>query len=324
MRFLSARSRTLLEGADPEVNPTQLKRAAPLLTSIDAELFEQAERHGVLGAFLTFISPHLSDPAAVAAYTVAKKTHRQNAVFSRILRMEAEALVANAHGLPITIVKGPVFARNLYPKSDLRCYTDIDILAAESALPRLSEILGDSGYSLATPSELDNPREWQWINKTNNALMVEVQTNLIHADSLVGFISLDYHLIEASPEGAPELLLVALVHGAAHQYDRLQLVVDICQAARHLTGEADEIRLEMLVRAAKSRFAAVVGLRLAGRLMREPRCLQLARGLGGKVYGPVCDMLLAETVVMSAKTDRRTIHSWRRQLFRWLLKMDLD
>ena len=236
--------------------------------------------------------------------------------------MEAEALVANARGLPITIVKGPVFARNIYPKTDLRCYTDIDILAAESALPRLSQILGDNGYSLAEPSQ--NQREWQWINKTNNALMVEVQTNLIHADSLVGSISLDYELIGASPEGAPELLLVALVHGAAHHYDRLQLVVDICQAARHLTGEAEEIRLEKLVRATKSRFAAVVGLRLAGRTMREPRCLQLARALGGNIYGPICDMLLTETVVMSAMTDRRIVHSWRRQLFRWLLKKDLD
>jgi len=237
--------------------------------------------------------------------------------------MEAETIVSSASGLPIAIIKGPVFARKIYPTSNLRCYSDIDILTAESAVPQLSQMLLDEGFFLAESLPGSAPREWKWISSSNNAVMVEVQTNLIHADSLVDHISLSYEIIGESPEEAAELLLVALVHGASHHYDRLQLLVDICQAARNLNEMADEIRFEELVRATKSRLAAVTGLRLAGRVLRERRCLELARALGGIAYAPLIDVLLTDTVVLSTTTDRRTLHSWRRSLFRWLLKKDL-
>jgi len=323
MILFSPTSKLLIRGADPEPGGRRRKPRFVLpFIQMDA-LFEQAEHHGVLGALLDHLSTCAEAPSVSAAYAAAKARHRQNVIFSRLLQMEAEALVASAGDLPIAVVKGPVFARKIYPRSDLRSYADIDILAAESAVPRLSQMLLDKGFFHVDSLPGSGSREWKWISSSNNAVMVEVQTNLIHTDSMVEHISLGYDLIGASPEGAAELLLVALVHGASHHYDRLQLVVDICQAARNLTETADEIRFEELVRATKSRLAAVTGLRLAGRVLRERRCLELARALGGIAYAPLMDTLLTDSVVLSSTTDRRTLHSWRRSLFRWLVKKDL-
>jgi len=322
MILFSPTAKLLIRGADPERDGRRRMPLPARLIRMDA-LFEQAEHHGVLGALLGHLSTCAEVPSVAAAYAAAKGRDRRNVIFSRLLQMEAEALVASASGLPIAVVKGPVFARKIYPRSDLRSYSDIDILAAESAVPQLSQILLDNGFFLVDSLPGSASREWKWISRSNNAVMVEVQTNLIHTDSMVNHISLGYDLIGASPEGAAELLLVALVHGASHHYDRLQLVVDICQAARNLTETADEVRLEELVRATGSRLAAVTGLRLAGRVLREHRCLELARALGGTAYAPLMDMLLTDTVVLSSTTDRRTLHSWRRSLFRWLVKKDL-
>jgi hypothetical protein len=57
--------------------------------------------------------------------------------------------------------------------------------------------------------------------------------------------------------------------------------------------------------------------------MRERRCLELARALGAIAYAPLMDMLLTDAVVLSSTTDRRKLHSWRRSMFRWLVKKDL-
>ncbi len=279
-------------------------------------LVEQAEAHGVLGAVLQNFPAFASEPAFAVSRKAARDRNRANAAFSLLLRREAEILMADVGDQPAAVVKGPVFARWLYPEPSLRCFTDIDILAAPEALPRISEALADHGYILVE----SHPREFKWLHRDNDRVMVEVQTDLVHADSLHQVLSLPYQTVAAAPEAAEALLLIALVHGAGHQYERLQHVVDVCQAARALKEAAEERRFEDLVKATNARFVAVVGLLLAGRILGERRCAEFADALGSTRYVAIARLLLDRTVIMSTMDDRRSRWGWRRQAFRWLIR----
>ncbi len=278
-------------------------------------LIDRAEAHGVLGGLLKNFTPFRTDPALEAKRNAARGRHLANTAFSMLLTREADALMADIGGLPATIVKGPVFARALYPMPALRSFTDIDILAAPESLPRLDQALAARGYRHAESS----PREHKWLHSDNENLMIEIQTDLIHADSLNSVTSLPYEAIAGAPEGIASLLLVALVHGGGHQFERLQHVVDICQAARALKNSAEQRRFEDLVSATNARFIAVAGLMLAYRIFREPRCREIAKALGPVRYRGIIGLLVDRTVVMSSMDARRTWFAWRRQAFRLLI-----
>jgi uncharacterized protein Usg len=58
------------------------------------------------------------------------------------------------------------------------------------------------------------------------------------------------------------------------------LLTDVCQAARALAIAKDERRFEQLVERTGARYAAAVSLDLAGRMLAEPRCNEIAQALG--------------------------------------------
>jgi hypothetical protein len=288
-------------------------RALPLDQA--GKLIDMAEAHGVLGAVLRNFPLFDEDNSFEDAHNVARDRHRTNAAFSLLLSRQANRLTENLQGVPATVVKGPVFAARLYPSQSLRTFSDIDILADEVALPHIREVLGDLGFRLAE----DQAREMKWLHRENKNLMVEVQTDLIHAETLHRVVSLSYSVIARSPQGPAELLLIAVVHGGAHQFERLQHVVDICQAARALTSPVDEAAFLGMVEATGARYVAYGGLMLAARLFDEPRCRDLVQALGRVRFNLAARLLLDRTTVMSSTDRRRGLHNWRRQDFRILI-----
>jgi hypothetical protein len=110
------------------------------------------------------------------------------------------------------------------------------------------------------------------------------------------------------------------VHGGAHQYGRLQQLVDICQAARALTDLNQERLFAALVAQTHARFISIAGLTLASKIFNEPRCMEIASALGPVRNARLAGLLLGRTLVTSAMTERRALHSWRRQTFRLLIK----
>lgn len=293
-----------------------------------SELFSQAELHGVLASVLRGFEFPSNDSlfAAIRADVVAR--HYTAVGFSLMLRLHAQAIMRmiTAAGLRAVIVKGPVFARRIYPDPTLRRFTDIDILIAPEAIPQIEPILVDQGFVLADRGNHVTKSEWKWLHRDNPALMIEVQSNLVHAAGLRAVLSLGY--ADLAPEGHADeaerpaaLLAVAVVHGGSgHHYERLQHVVDVCQAARCLTSVEEERRLELLITRTGARLAAVAGLELAGRLFDEPRCFVLARALGPARYARFTRLLITRSVVTSTMSRTRPIHSWRRLAFRELLK----
>lgn len=309
----------LIHCADP-LGPRSKPPRRMLAPASLGEFVDQAEAHGVLATAMRHYPAFAPDAPLTAAGADGVRRLRADAAFALMLRREAETLMADASGLPATIVKGPVFATGIYPEASLRCFTDIDILAAPQAISALGDILDRRGYRLAERSPPHDPREWKWLHRDNERLMVELQTDLIHAASLNGALSLPYAIIADAPHSAASLLLVALVHGAAHQFERLQQIVDICQAARAIAWPAEQRRFEAMVDRANARFVAVTGLRLAASVLNEPRCAGIARALGPVRYGNLARMLIDRTVVMATMNNSRMRHAWRRQAYRELIK----
>lgn len=300
--------------SDPE--GSRLSLPSPLPVDRTGDLIEQAERHGVLGALLKNFTSLESDPAMASFHEMARGRNRANAAFSILLGHEADALVKRMRGLPAAVVKGPVFARKLYPVSSLRSFADIDILADEEAVPRLSELLVTHGFRLAERHR----HEDKWVHHSNDRLMVEVQTDLVHAVSLHGAMSLTYQRIAAAPESPAAMLLVAVVHGGAHQYERLQHLVDICQAARKLQGDAEQRRFEEMVVASNACLVAGAGLSLAGQIFGEPRCLELANVFQQVRSLRTAELLLGQKTVLSTMDKRRMFYRWRRLAFRLMIR----
>jgi hypothetical protein len=314
----------LIYCADP-LGPVREQRPAMSIPLAHADhLVDQASAHGVICALLRHFPPFAEDPAFGPIKEKVRSRHRDTIGWNMVLRSHGDAIMADVSDLPVTIVKGPVFARKLYPEPAFRGYGDIDLLAAPQAVPSLGEILKKHGFDLVNYSPEIDPQEWSWLHRENDKLLIEVQTDLVHAPSLRRAFSLTYDMIGDEPQGPAALLLIALLHGALGQhYSKLQHIVDICQAARALDGDGERRRFEVLVERSNARFVCVTGLNLTGRMLAEPRCLELARMLGPVRYGRMASRLVDRSVVMSTIGEGRWLHSWRRQAFRSLSKRNL-
>jgi putative nucleotidyltransferase-like protein len=266
------------------------------------QLVAQAEMHGVLPAVLRNFPPFQGEAAFgdVKAYALARQ--RPLLAYSLI------------------VVKGPIFARRLYPAPYLRTFTDIDLLVAPEAQRQVGQVLDAQGFRLAGAHDNAQRQEWKWVCRDNDALTIEVHTNLAHHPQLRAAISLTYRDLAEIAETPAALLTVGVVHGALDCFERLRHVVDICQAARILVTAEQERCFEILVERTGARLAAITALDLAFGLFAEPRCRELARELGPARYRTVARLLLGRSVFVSAMTSVRALHSWRRQAFRLLLK----
>ena len=284
------------------------------------ELVVQADKHGVLPAVLRHYTPLQSDAVLADVKADALSRHRSKLTYSLMLRAHGEAVMAAAADLPVAMVKGPVFARTIYPSPSFRNFTDIDLLVAPEAEPHLAHVLEEQRFELVEHGRDPERKEWKWLHRDNDALMIEVHTNLVHHPELRRAMSLTYaHLAEIA-ETPAALLTVALMHGALARYETLRQVVDICQAARAVDTTEEEHRFEALIRQTGARFAAIAGLDLGYRLFAEPRCRELACRLGSARYTALARSLLGRSAITSTMGSTRFLHSWRRQGFRVLLK----
>jgi hypothetical protein len=283
------------------------------------ELVGQAEAHSVLPAVMRNFPPFAADPAFAGVLTQARARYRMARAFVLMLNSEHQALATVLAELPAAVIKGPAFAQRIYPDRELRTFTDIDLLISPSATSEVAALLTAGGYELVNEEGAGERREWKWEKRDNPALMVEVHTDVVHAPAS---LSLTYDDLAQEIETPAGCLMVAIVHGAfSHGFERIQHIVDVCQAARALVAEADQRRFEALVERTGAHYAAVVGLDLAGRMFAEPRCQQIAQALGPQPRTRLARLLIDRSVVTSTKTRRRVIHSWRRQAFRELLKV---
>ncbi|WP_423414977.1 glycosyltransferase [Hyphomicrobium sp. B1] len=310
--------RWLLHGSDPTGPLTGAPR--DLLSAQGMQqLVIEGDAHGVLPILMDNIPGLKDNDDYELARNDALSRRRIGTTFSAMLRIHCDAILRAAKDLPLTVVKGQTFARVLYPKPSFRQFTDIDLLVAPDAVPAISEILAGHGFVMVEDGHDPVRLETKWLHRDNATLMVEVHTNLVHHPKLRSALSLAYEDIADGPESAAALMTIAALHGALHRFERLRQVVDICQAARHLSTHKDEAQFARMLDKSGARFAAVAGLELAYSIFREPRCREIAREIGPTRYTFLARALIGRSAVVSTMSSARLYHSWRRQLFRMML-----
>lgn len=324
LRLSGVDARLLIALADP-----QSAKAPPSLTAERAILLlSQAERHGVLPAVLRKLRPGLGSVELLPIREGFAMRYSAGVAFNMQLRAQGKRLVTalRAAGQPALLIKGQDFADNLYPDPLLRPTTDIDLIVPVESLAGIEAVVAASGFELMADQRDDEQLERKWIHSVHRQLMVEIQGNLVHAPGLRAKLSLGF--AELCPGGDPAeaarpsaRLAIAGVHAASsHHFEKLRLVVDVLQAARHLQGAAEEAALDDLVRRSGTRLALVAALDLAARLYDDARCRELAQALSPARFRTAARLLITADVVMAMETGERALQSWRRSLFRALLK----
>ncbi len=189
---------------------------------------------------------------------------RMRTAFSLILRQQAgEITIAlGDEGIGVTVIKGEEFADRLYPSASLRGFTDVDMLVGEESRDQTFGVMAELGYrSRDTRMKYDTGYgEMGFVRDGHPGGTVEIHWNLVNSPTLRRGISVEYEDLQfdsACKLTPASLLLIAAVHGAAsHGFDRLQLLCDVCQAARGAAaldpdhgpaGEADFIERDARV-----------------------------------------------------------------------------
>lgn len=316
--YRSSVPRLLIDSADPA--PRHDISAASVSPAAAIRLVAEAHAHGVLPAVMRNLAPRFEDDDFAEVRAAALLKRRETAAFTIMLRQHADHILAAARDLPVTMVKGRAFAEDIYPHVSMRGFTDVDLLAAPSAIAPLEDILRAQGFQFVDWDHDPARLEAKWIHKDNPTLLVEVHSNLVHHPGLRRRMSLAYDDFEGAPRAPAAHLMIAIMHGALHQYERLRQMVDILQAARALRTRADEAQFERLVARSGGHLAATVGLNLAARMFDEPRCRDIARALGHTRHMPLAKVLISRRVVTSTMNAMRPLHTWRRKAFRSLLK----
>jgi hypothetical protein len=249
---------------------------------------------------------------------------------SLLLRHRLKGLMGElaARALPAVVLKGAQFADRLYPDPALRPFTDVDLLAPPAVVPQVEAALEELGYHPEPAPQHKHSvgygeRAWRLPDAPAGA--VEVHWNLVNSPPLRRRVSVEFDDLQLEQsEGAlrptpASLLAVAAVHGATgHRFDRLQVLCDVCQAARGAAGALDEGWLEQFGRLTGAAQVMATALYLAGRALGEPRCEELRARLFGGLPGAAARLLLNPAVVLRS---RRPLARLRRQLYRELLKV---
>ncbi len=231
----------LIECCQIAPNSVELERLAGEITDWDA-LIALASRHGILPLAYHALREIPTVPAHIKEGL--KEQNRQIAMHNMLMSAELlriMGLLAD-HDIPALAFKGPVLSQMIYGDITMRQYGDLDILVDEKDLKRGVEILTHNGY---TPLYHLNDKQFQayqsiahdfgLINQKNESI-VELHWKLLSSEFIADIEHIDFfenasmYAIQGKQIqtlGLEKLLLYLCIHGAKHQWERLEWLVDI-------------------------------------------------------------------------------------------------
>jgi hypothetical protein len=245
-----------------------------------------------------------------------------------LLVHHAEQILASVKGAgaEATIVKGPVFARRLYPTPALRMFTDVDVLIAPSDRDVVKGLMHGLGFVLAEEAYRgqEDYFEDKYVLAKNPHVLIEIHSNLVHNPRMRRSASVGLSDVTRAGNGdceeATALLFVAAAHGAvSHQFDRLQHVLDIALAASGAAGPVDADRLRSVSEACGVLTPVYAALTLAARMFPHPALPLLASQLQPRISTRIAGRLVTPEVVLGARSEGRSRSSWRRKALRQLI-----
>ncbi len=203
-----------------------------------SDLLALGERHGLL----PMLYRHFNDLGAkvvpkhvfMALWARYEESGRRNRRMARALAEIVNAL--EAEGIPALPYKGPSLAENAYGDLALREFSDLDILLRPADVRRARALLQSRGY--VAEYDLAQDAEDAYLHSHLNYHLV-----LLHRDEDV-MVELHWKTdadfpVEPSTVSrftSEELLLVLLVHGSRHRWERLAWLVDIAALLRKYPG----------------------------------------------------------------------------------------
>jgi hypothetical protein len=319
--------------------PGRLASSGPTASTLApheaAKLFDAAALHGVLPAVLNLVGPLLPrhDDRYALVLEDAHTRLRQYAALSLLLTHHAREVMKamNAAGLDATVVKGPTFARRIYPQPWLRTFTDVDVLVVPEHRAKAGEVMRTLGFRAVVIADRagQDYAEDKWCLAGATSVDVEIHTDLVHSPKLRSRLHVGYRDALAAgggnPEAAGALLLLAAAHGAiGHQFERLQHLIDVALIASGAAGPVDVGRLRAVAERCGVAAAVAAALDLADRVYPDDQIRDLAEVFGHKRLNPLARLLLTRNSVVRTHAPDRAFSGWRRKLFRQLQRMGGD
>jgi Uncharacterised nucleotidyltransferase len=245
-------------------------------------LFELAEEHGVLGLVASRVRE--CGEAAVPPEISHELRERERAQVLFALRLTAEMfrLIERFTGAAIEtlVTKGPVLSFRCYGDPGIRQYGDLDLIARDRDIRRLTELMIGLDYEAKIPVTAIQvgkiPGEYVF-RHAKSKLLVEFHTSLtfryhprpLPLEKLFERqvrVNIDSHPVPAlSTED--ELILIC-IHGAKHFWERLIYIADV--AAFLSKQELDWERVKSAAEEVGAERMLRVGLRLAADMLGAP------------------------------------------------------
>lgn len=315
-----------LQLSDPET-------AAPptLPPDVLPRLLLVADRHGLLPIVLRKLTGNPAWKATLDhsdAWIALRAKHEVATGLTMLLEHYHLAIRTHlqSRALRAVVVKGPAFAGVLYQEIGDRPFSDIDILAHPDDADSVASILAAMGFERFRKKfwdRSDRYQEQKWLHASNPNLMIELHSNLVHYPSLRRGISFGYddyrNACLSGLECPLALFMTSVVHGSlGHKFHKLQLLVDVLQAFRHLSDEhlsqlpavADKLSLRLETSLCLRLVANVFGVKNAG---------DMADLLALPIQSPIAAALVTpQSLLVTHGTSRL-----RRHAFRWLQSLHL-
>lgn len=291
---------------------------APAMPEPDRKtLLEQARPHGVENILWRKFGADIDAPGG------AETLHRVGqAMLLEGLGHDISTAFA-AKGVPACIVKGPVFAERLYAVRGDRLFSDIDMLVDPTSMDEAIAVMKELGY-VRESKAWDNARrdmEYKFEHPQHPTALIELHSNLVHYPLLRRRASFGLRelLVAGDDDGeAPAALLAtAVVHATlGHKLDRLQMLVDVLQAVRHLP-QRDYGRAAAVLARLRLGLECAVCLSVVAQLFGDERAAELASRFHRGPRGRLGTMLVSPATVVDGRS--RNGRSWgRRKAFRLL------
>lgn len=233
----------------------ELLRGAPLCDHPllhDADFWLQARREGVMALLWHRLHRQVALPEA-RVEEIAEAL-REQAVERAALVRAAGRLLTMLHEAEIAVVplRGLTLAERLYPRTDLRPQSDIDLLVRPQAMEAALELLRGQGFAPIN--------DWQPHLLARGTVLVDLHDEPLGADRIRCWrrltpLSVETFFDRARPgrvAGAPALVIDDALqlpwlcfHAAKHSFERMIWLWDIALLCRRITnddgwGQAEE------------------------------------------------------------------------------------
>lgn len=182
-----------------------------------------------------------------------KYTRTAHSFTVKSMRLSAELIrvcdALAAWRIPAVPFKGPTLSQNIYGRTDLRIFGDLDLLVRKDDVDEAVRCLAEIGYSPLLRFDKDQLQKYlryeddlQLTNAVGTLLEMHWETTGRYAAHPVDYeyleprlVSIEFHGRTMAQFGTEDLLVYLCLHGARHSWGRLEWLASV---AKLLAGDA--------------------------------------------------------------------------------------